>query len=229
MFCLFGGIRSRVLLLIAMSVHSSTSTDQCKQCNEPFEDYYAPGFCSERCYFEHQGDAKLNLLRHDHRICANCGRWVKDISRPSEQWIEDCHSIVEHALKHGGDIESAGGELVLDITATETTTRQTAADSVIGFQTGTENSITVERESERDAAQREYHMAIGCVCGSTDTRTVDDTLRGLELATVLANYVLRFRELRREGQLQQKISKDVFFSAYRESENFEYALGRAFE
>jgi len=210
-----------------MSVQSTTSTDECKQCDAKLDDFYAPGYCSETCYYRQQGDTKLNLLRHDHRLCANCGRWLKEVHKPPEGWIEDCHSIVEHALDHGGEIRSEAGQLVLDITDCPTT-RRTAADSVVGYQTRTKNSRIVEKEFTKESFQRTFRMGTGCVCGSTDTRTTDDTLQGLEMATVLANYVYRFRELEREGQHSDRIDKDAFFNAYQNTADMQYALGKAF-
>jgi len=204
-------------------------TGTCFECRDEFE---LPGYnkdcCSEDCYYKHKGEMKLNLLRYDHRLCASCGRWLKEVAEPPEGWVEDCHSIVEHALDHGGEISGDGGELVLDITECATT-RRTAAECVVGFQTRTENAEIVEKEFSKETFQKVYQMGTGCVCGTTDTRTTDAALQGIELATVLANYVHRFRELEREGQLDQRINKEAFFNSYKESENIPYSLGKALQ
>lgn len=205
-----------------------TEVPTCAQCGNwrnPNKDYKG-SFCNIQCWYAHKGEKALNIPAHDHRLCVSCGRWLKEINRPNQEWKELKASAVETALDHGGKLISEGGELVLDATECPTV-RTTAADAVVGFQTRTGNAEVVEKEFQVDDYQRTYATGTGCTCGMTDTRFRDETLQGIELATVLANYVLVFRELEREGQLDKRISKDTFFQTYKDSRDLEYALGKA--
>jgi len=183
-------------------------------------------FCSNACHYKHKGEKAVNILRHDHRLCASCGRWVKEVSRPDDEWKHERASAVETVLNNGGEYHNVDGVgIALDATAASDT-RPTATEQVIGFQYATENATHVEKEYPIDEYRVHYGTGLGCACGMTNTRETDNILRGVELASVLANYVVVFRELEREGQLDQRISKDRFFNTFRETRDIEHAVGK---
>lgn len=203
-------------------------TGTCFECGTEFElPGYDKDYCSADCRHQHKGEKAVNTLKHDHRLCATCGRWLKDIERPTEEWAETHASVFESVLDTGGElhnVESVG--LALDATDAGGK-RSTSVDAVIGYQYGTENAVTVEKERQIDDFRAQYSLGIGCVCGTTDPSESDEILQEIELATVLANYVTVFRALEREGQLDQRIDKDRFFRTYKESRDLEYSLGKA--
>lgn len=183
---------------------TQTPQERCKECENQIEEYYSPGYCSERCYYKHKGDKALNLLRHDHRICASCGNFLKEIEAPTDSY---------DLYVQGPDGEPDENQL---------------KNCLVGYQHLTPNAEWVEKE--RQSAD-EYIPLIGtgtgCECGITDTKEIDPDLQELELAKVLSNYVKVFYELYREGQLDQRINKDVFFSEFKASNDLQYALGCA--
>jgi len=70
-----------------MSTTPDTATGACKHCNNAFEEYYAPGYCSESCYHAHQGRKLLNTLTHDHKFCATCGVQLKEVAKPPKTFL----------------------------------------------------------------------------------------------------------------------------------------------
>lgn len=214
------------LLHLAMFAQSDVPTGTCFECRDEFE---LPGYnndvCSEECYYRHKGEKAENILRNDHRLCT-CGRQLKEVNPPSQEWQETKQSALETVLEHGGEYHNVDNQLTLD--ATEASDRRpTNTDCVIGFQHRTQHAETVEKEFEVGDYHRTYATGTGCECGITDTRDIDEDLRATELATVLANFVYLFRELYHEGQLDQRINKDIFFREYKRSQDITYALGKA--
>jgi len=212
---------------VLMSTTTQPKTGTCYECGESFE---LPNtfdeVCSETCYYQRKGESALNLLRYDHRLCT-CGRRLKETHCPSDDWKRLRSSAYETVLEHGGELHNVDGKLALDATQASER-RPSATDAVIGFQSRTHNAETVEKEFQGpDQYIRIYRTGTGCECGITDTREKDDALHSVELATVLANYVKRFRELEREGQLDQKIDKQTFFDTFRETQDITFALGKA--
>ena len=203
------------------------TTGTCFSCREEFD---LPGYdgdvCSEECHYRHKGEKAVNILRHDHRLCASFGRWVKTVSRPNEDWKHERSSAVETVLKNGGEYHNVDG-LGIALDATDASDRRpTATEQVIGYQYPTENAEHVEKEYAIDEYRVQYGTGLGCKCGMTNTRETDNILRGIELASVLANYVVVFRELEREGQLDQRMSKDVFFETFKDTRDIEHAVGK---
>ena len=211
----------RMPFMATQTAHKS----RCKCCESTFDEYYTPGYCSEACYYRFKGSKAVNILRHDHRLCASCGRWIKEINRPTDEWKHYRGSAYQIALENGATLSKENGQQLLDLTQVRDI-RPVAVDSVIGFQDATPNAEPVEKEYDIDEYRRHYGTGLGCTCGVTDTRIVDDTLRGIELASVLANYVTVFRALEREGQLDQRIDKDRFFESFKETRDFELSLGK---
>lgn len=228
-----------------MSATSQSSEPQqyrCATCNDLYdEDEKVEGsFCSERCYYRKQGDKALDRVRADHRVCASCGGWVKEIDRPSSDWEEKKGSKMEVALEHGAELRSADEPIrlahsgnctivgtVLD--ATECTDAHTIS-GLIGYQHGTVEAESVVREREGpDQWTTLLEMRIGCQCGNTDLSTTDEALREAALPRSLSNHVFTFWRLERDGALPDRLDKDRFFSYYKETRDFEYALGRGLE
>lgn len=184
-------------------------------------------FCSSECYYKHKGDKALNILRHDHRLCPSCGRWLKTVETPSSEWINDHGSALHVALDNGGEITSRNGQQILD--ATECSDVQpTQVDAIKGVQDRTEHAESAVKEFEGQAEDsRIYRLGTGCECGITNPTERDSDLQTVELEVVLANYVKRCRELEAEGQLSERIDKGVFFQTYKESRDLLFSLGKA--
>lgn len=184
-------------------------------------------FCSENCLYRHKAEKALNQVRSDHRICGSCGGLLKEISSPSKGWEQEHASMEQIALNHGGEISSGpNGELVLDATECADV-RRTAVEAVIGLQYRTEEADVVEKELDGPQTFRRYRMGTGCQCGATDHTTTDDALRKADPVRTLVNYVYVIHTLEREGAIPWRISKGEFFSTYRETRDFDVALGKA--
>lgn len=50
-------------------------------------DSVAGSYCSKLCYHKHTGQKLLNVIRHDHRWCTNCGRQLKQIEEPTDEQL----------------------------------------------------------------------------------------------------------------------------------------------
>lgn len=207
---------------------TDTPRGTCFECRERFElPGYDGDYCSEECHYTNRGEKAINLLRHDHRLCANCGNWIKEVSRPTDDWKHHRESAVEKVLASGGEYHNVE-DIGIALDATETTaSKPTTTDVVIGHQYATPNAVPVEKEYQLDEYRSHYGTGLGCTCGVTDTRDTDETLQDIELANVLANYVTVFRSLEREGQLEARISKQIFFETFRETRDIPYSLGKA--
>lgn len=184
---------------------SKATTDECKWCNEQITEWYAPGYCSEECYYKERGDRALNNLRHDHRFCASCGSKLKSIEP-----VPDEKKIKIEAPDHKNRPDE--GEI---------------RNTHIGYQYLTPNAEISEKEYHIDEYSSIIHTGTGCKCGNTDTRYIDKDLQEIELKETLVNYVKRFREIEREGQINQRITKDTFFRVFKTTGDLEYALGKA--
>jgi len=210
-----------------VSITQSVSAT-CFECQESFdaETGFDRDYCSSECYYTHKGSKAVNNLKHDHRLCANCGRWLKRIDRPTDEWRQVKGSALQVALENGGTLTRENGQQVLDITDVSDTQKVTT-DSVCGYEHPTEHAEYVHKEFQIDEYRSTFGTGVGCTCGVTDPRDVDKTLREIELASVLANYVLVFRQFYNEGQIDQEISKQQFFSTFKETRDIEYSLGKA--
>jgi len=148
------------------------------------------------------------------------------VDETPEDWQERRRDIEQHCLDNGGEYHSVDGQLALDITEV-TQTHRTSADVVIGFQYLTPNAKIVEKEDRR--SHNDYAPVVrtgtGCECGQTNPGETDEDLREVELATVLTNVVRSMWHFWEEGQLDQRLDKDTFFDAFRESADLGYALG----
>jgi len=208
-----------------MSTRPKQATKTCKECETTYDTGYG-FFCGERCYYTHKGEKALNNLKHDHRLCANCGSWLKQVSRPTDEWRQLKGSALQVALENGGILTKANGKQILDYTDVADV-GVIPVDSVCGFEHATEHAENVHKEFQIDEYRSTFGTGLGCKCGVTDPRDIDETLRKIELASVLANYVLVFREFYQEGQIDQQISKKQFFNTFKESQDIEYSLGKA--
>lgn len=205
-------------------------TGTCFECRTEFElPGYDRDYCSEDCFYSSRGDKALNLLRYDHRLCASCGRFLKEVDPPSEDWKHYRESLTELLLDAGAEYTNQDGELVLDATSVNAGKRPTNTESIIGFEDSTPNAENVIKEyGEKEySIQNILTTGLGCQCGNTDTSVISKTLQGVEMAKVLANYVLTFRALEREGQLSERIDKAMFFESYKETRDLSYSLGVA--
>jgi hypothetical protein len=198
----------------------------CHQCGDTYDRGFDGQYCSHDCFYRRRGHKALNIARHDHRLCGTCLRWLKEVDETPEEWQERRRDIEQHCLENGGEYHSVDGQLALDITQV-TQEHRTSADVVIGFQYLTPNAEIVEREDRRSTNdyQPVVHTGTGCKCGQTQPGETDKDLRQVELATVLTNTVRSMWHFWDEGQLDQRLDKDTFFDAFRESADLEYALG----
>lgn len=206
---------------------TSQALTECHHCSETYEHGFDGQYCSEACKDKQQAETSLNLIRHDHRFCGTCGGQLKTIEPPNEDWKHEKGSVTETAIDNGAEYHNVDG-VGLALDATECyRANPTSVESVIGFQYRTPEAITVEKEREGpDEYTRIETTGTGCVCGCTDPSNTDDVLRQANPARVLVNYLRAFRILEREGQTYKVLSKDVFFQTYKETRDFELAIGK---
>ncbi|AXR79006.1 hypothetical protein [Natrarchaeobaculum sulfurireducens] len=202
-------------------------TGTCRHCEDEHPIETAVGqFCSEACKRLDRADKALSQLRSQHYLCGTCGGQLKEITPPDEDWQHEHGSQTQVALNHGGKYHNVDGAIALDATDCEDIQR-TATDAVIGFEDPTDHAAEVVKETEHAHGLRQYRTGIGCVCGATDHSSTDDLLREADPARVLANYVQAFRLLERKEAIHWRLDKDAFFETYRETRDFELALGTA--
>jgi hypothetical protein len=213
-----------------MSVSKSQQLSECQHCQSAYSHGYDGQYCSEECFHSRKGDKALNQLRQDHRLCGTCGGTLKNVEPPTEDWEHEHGSRVQVALNHGGklvDADEPGTPYGLDLTECADR-RATATDSVIGFQYRTPEAEDALKEVEGpNEYARILHSTTGCICGSTDHTKTEDILRECDPVRVLTKYTVAFRKLYRTGAIDRKIDKRTFFNSYKESRDFELALGRA--
>jgi hypothetical protein len=207
-----------------------TETAECSYC-EGDRDVHASvagSFCSSECHLKHQADKALNVVRNDHRICASCLRFIKQVERPTDDWNHENGSRTEAAIERGAEyhnVDSVG--ISLDVTDCYGAPR-TSVESVIGFQYQTEHAETAVKEFDGPHQwTRIKQTGTACECGNVDPSETVDILQECEPAVVLANYVRTFRRLEAEGKIDSRIDKDVLFSTFRETRDLTLALGRA--
>jgi len=216
-----GGVAHSVM---AVSKHKQT---QCKHCEDNYTTGFDAQYCSEQCFYREKGSSAQNILKHDHRLCGTCAAILKQIDPPSEEWEHKRQSMQEVLLENGAELIQ--GDSRIEIDATEATGHRPITDAVIGFQDSTPEATDVLRDSHTDKYSIEQitRTGLGCECGNADTTHTSDILQQADLVRVLSNYVQTFRLLYHEGQLDQMIDKDIFFTEYKRSQDITYALGKA--
>lgn len=206
---------------------SSITDADCAECGGDRDPHASVkgSYCSEECYYRHKGSKALNIVENDHRICASCLRFIKQVERAPEEWRRKRGSPTQVAIEHGAEYHTVEGEIALD--ATDVDARPTNVDSVCGYQYGTGDSEHVVKEYETEDGQRVHSTGLGCKCGNTDASAALDYPRDAEPKALLVNYIRTFRRLYDEGKAPERIDKDVFFTTFKESRDWEYALGKA--
>lgn len=119
-----------VRVRIAMNVKHSHTSDgwTCIYCGERFEPPASnidESCCSDRCAIKREGSKLLNLLRHDHTICANCGTKFKSVEEPTDE-----------SLKHISGYHSTEA-----VVATNTPKRKLIPARSLFFQTRVKNGL----------------------------------------------------------------------------------------
>ena len=205
---------------------SHTTTDECKHCDAPIDEFYAPGYCSESCYHAEQAEKVLEVVRRDHRLCGTCLGAIKEIEPPSEDWEHEHGSPVQTAIAGGAEYHNVDGAIALDTTECHAG-RPTSTDSVIGFEYRTELGEGVVKQLETDDGRRYYQAGVGCSCGNVHASQTEDVLRECNPARALANTIRTVRLLEAEGKINKRVDKETFFETYRETSDFDVALGQA--
>lgn len=204
----------------------STQLSECRHCKESYEHGYNGEYCSDDCVAASRGEKALNQVRQDHRLCGTCGNFLKQVEPPNDEWVNESKSRTQFALHNGGIRHNKHGQHVFDITNCPDEQR-TQTESVIGFQYRTPEATTVIKEREGPTKyDRIKTTATGCSCGCTETTDTEEILRESDPVRILTNYVRTFLFLYAEGTLDTKLDKDRFFEAYKETRDFELAVGR---
>lgn len=204
-----------------------TQLTECHHCGDEYENGYDGQYCSEECFYKEKADTALNLIRIDHKLCATCMTPIKEVEPPSEDWTHERGSATQVALKHGAEyhnVDDVG--LSLDVTECYRA-NPTSVDSVVGYQYRTPEAETVIKEIDVDDWTRVKQTGTGCSCGQTDPSVSDNDIKDTQPARILANYVKMFNYLKRTGQTTQDLDKDVFFEVFRETRDWDLALGKA--
>lgn len=207
---------------------AQASTDECKHCDDEIDTYYAPGYCSEACYHKHQADKALDVVRQDHTLCATCLSPLKEVEPPSDDWNHEHGSHTQVALKHGAEYHNVD-DIGISLDVTECyRANPTSVDSVIGYQYRKPTAETVIKEIDGpDKYTRIKQTGTGCSCGQTNPSVSDNDLKDTDPARILSNYVKMFRYLKRTDQANYDLDKDVFFETFKETRDWDLALGKA--
>ena len=222
-----------------MSVTTQSSTDHetdvcaADGCSEEFRfaAAVAGSFCSSDCYHRSRGRAVRNKIASDHRFCASCNGIIKDIVRPTADWVDEKASCVRAALDDGAEYTGGlGGQLVLDATDCNGPSQPVAADAVIGRQSPTDRTVIVTDEQPVDG-ERDWHRRRlrrwGCRCGNIDHRDHEAALERSEGAAVVLNLLRTLLVLYHEGTIEHRPSKDRLFETLREhGRDWNLAIGR---
>lgn len=208
---------------------SSKDIPVCSQCGDYRNpnNCYRGSFCDEYCWYKHKGQKAQNLIKYDHRICGTCANQIKTVNPPTKDWEQKHQSMQQVLLENGAELTQ--GPESIEIDATDVSGKRPTTNAVIGFQTSTEHATDVTREygESEYSVQNIIKTGLGCECGNADTSFVSETLQNVDIKSVLVNYITTFWALEREGQLDQRLDKDVFIQSYKESEDLVYALGRS--
>jgi len=208
-----------------MSVQSRQPTE-CHQCSETYEHGYDAQYCSEACFWRWKGESALDQLRSQHTHCASCGRRLKELDSPDDDWEHAHGNPTEVALRHGAEYTQTDDGIGLDYTDVRDV-GTTAVDAVCGFQDRTpEAEQGIKTYEGAHEWSRLHRQGTVCSCGATDTHEGDDALRETEWKTVLTNYINTFWELEETGAIQQRLDKDVFINVYYQTRDLELALGK---
>lgn len=208
-----------------MSVQSTPPTDTCPSCNQEFQIAAAVNgsFCSRKCWLTHRGEKALKTLRHDHRLCSTCGARIKRTEGPSQAWADERGSPYETTLNHGGELHNTPLGMALD--ATEASQRKPiAVDSIIGYEYHTTDATEGVDGEERPTGEATW-TRISCTCGNVDPSEEIEELREIHTARTLANVYKRLVEKYDTGELDQRINKQRYFDAYKDTSSLAYAVG----
>jgi len=185
------------------------------------------GFCSRECRHKAKGNEVLEHIKHDHRFCATCFRPIRDIQKPSSEWIDIHGSPVQVAIDSGAKLTSIPQDLqekadggvqlnsLLDYTDVTGGMRKVNTDSVIGEQYPTEYT-------ERTP------YGWSCVCGNQDHWHREPAIIDSDIEEVITFLYYALQQLFQEGQLNQSPTKSELFDGLREHwKDWEYAIGRS--
>jgi len=157
-------------------------------------------------------------------ICDVCQQPMGDDVEDPPRTIagEPAHADCLEEHKH----DTAAGAIALDTTECHAG-RPTSTDSVIGFEYRTELGEGVVKQLETDDGRRYYQAGVGCSCGNVHASQTEDVLRECNPARALANTIRTVRLLEAEGKINKRVDKETFFETYRETSDFDVALGQA--
>jgi len=172
----------------------------CLHCGEQFT---LPGvdrdYCSERCYHTKQGAKALNTIRTDHTVCSSCGRIRASTEPPKPE---------EHfADKYGGAYNTVDGDVTYDAFG-----QAESQQAAIGFRYPTD---------------AESHGT--CACGTMDKQGDGhfDVLHTVATEAYLLRLRDRIKEAAIDGQRETWPSRGVLLRVFRDTQDLEYAVGRA--
>jgi hypothetical protein len=206
-----------------MAIAQST-TDDCKECGDTITDYYSPGYCSRRCYYEHRGRRALKKVTHDHKFCATCFARLKRVDEPTEAWKNERGGYQNTVINHGGALTNVD-DLGIVLDATDASQRKpTSVDSVIGHEHHTPNTTEGVDGEETSTGELTY-TRVSCTCGNVDPSEEIDELREIHAKRTLINVYNRLLELHDSGDVSNRIDRDAYLEAYKEERSIPYAVG----
>jgi len=186
-------------------------------------------YCSHECYLRAQGQALLNVIKHDHRYCYTCFRRLKDVHRPSEEWQDRKTQPVEIALDQGAEFTS-GPDGILELDASECVYRKAIdPESVIGFQHWGEHATHGEVRIERpDGVPDDTRIGLVCTCGQTNHADRDDIIQGADIKAVVEHLHATLEALGEEGQHSTHVDLDtlvdVLYAQYQHDPGYDFPL-----
>ena len=70
----------------------------CKACETEYNGGYAPGYCSEDCFYRAKGQNILRQINNDHRHCSSCFHVRKSIEKPPEWFLQERPYAIREAI-----------------------------------------------------------------------------------------------------------------------------------
>ena len=183
------------------------------------------GYCSKACRHRAKGQEVLDLIVHDHRLCASCFRPIKTVDKPTTEWLDNVGSHVQVALNAGARLRSIDSDLQMDTGGVQINSqldytpitdgkRKVHTEAVIGEQYMTEHTVRTP-------------WGWSCKCGNTDHTHREPAIIDVEIEQVIVFLYRALQQLHSEGHINQSPSRQELFAGLREHwKDWEYAIGR---
>lgn len=95
-----------------MSISTRQQSFECAYCGSERDKHGVDGsYCSKLCSTKHDGAKLLNLLRHTHTHCANCGTQIKEVEEPTDAQLRKIDGFHSTTSLIGFQYQTEDGEM----------------------------------------------------------------------------------------------------------------------